>query len=51
MSNLTLYERFVLIVQSKSLQEAKQLAGDSLLLQQAIDYFVTSYDLYKKTQI
>lgn len=50
MSNLTLYERFVLIVQSKSLKEAKALAGDNILLQQAIDYLVNSYHLYKKTQ-
>lgn len=48
--NLTIYERFILIVQSKSLKEAKELAGDNILLQQAIAYFVSTYDLYKKTQ-
>lgn len=46
---LTIYERFVLIVQAESIEVARKLAGDNTLLQQAIHYLDESYNLYKKT--
>lgn len=48
--SLTLYERFVLIVRSNNLVEARKLAGDNVLLQEVVTYLTQSYELYKKTQ-
>lgn len=45
---LTIYEKFVLIVQAATKKEALQLAGTNLKLQKIIEYLEYEYHFYQK---
>lgn len=45
--NFSLYERFVLIVNAKDIKQARRIAQHDIILNEAIDYFIT-ISLYEK---
>lgn len=46
--NLNLYERFVLIVQAKTLDDALEIADGNIILNKIVLYLSTEYLLYEK---